>query len=259
MTIHWGKIVDDPAEVAAAAHAGFTHVQLSVDIVMAMSEAHFAGFRDELGQQKINAEVCTSPLPPEVYVTEMGFNLYAWTEYLKKAMKRIADLGCKKLAWNDGRTRVLPWEGDITGAKEQVLQFLYMLCEVSDTFGITVMVEPLGPRRTNFLNSLPEVEDILARLGKQNLRSMISFRELPEIGLKIEDIDNFTHLIDHVQLENPLQASGKRIPPLPGDGQLYAPFLNALRRMGYAGTISLPAAAEKASLAFCQHLWQEQL
>ena len=259
MTIRWGKIVDDPADVAAAVSAGFTHIQLAVDVVMAMSEADFARFRDELVRQKINAEVCASPLPPEVHVTEMGFNLYAWTEYLKKAMKRIADLGCRKLAWNDGRARVLPWEGDITGSKEQVLQFLYMLSEVSDTFGITVMVEPLGPRRTNFLNSLQEVEDFLARLGKQNLRSMISFRELTEIGLKIEDIDNFAHIIDHVQLENPLQASGKRVPPLPGDGQLYAPFLNALRRMGYAGTISLPAAAEKASLALCQHLWQEQL
>ncbi len=258
MTIRWGKIIDDPAGVTAAVQAGFTHIQLSVDLVMAMDEAQFAGFRDELLRQGINAEVCTSPLPPEVYVTEMGFNLYAWTEYLKKAMKRIAELGCRKLAWNDGRARVLPWEGDIAGVKEQVLQFLYMLCDVSDNFGITVLVEPLGPRRTNFLNSLPEVEDFLDRVGKENLSSMISFRELAEIGLKIEDIGKFARLINHVQLENPLQTSGTRIPPLPDDGLDYGPFLSALQGMEYAGTVSLPAAAQQASLEFCRQLWKQQ-
>ena len=258
MTIRWGKMIDDSADIAAAERAGFTHVQLTVDMIMAMSETQSAGFRDELARHKIKVEVCTSPLPPGVQVTEMGFNLYAWTEYLKKAVRRIADLGCKKLAWNDGRARVLPWEGDVTGIKEQVLQFLYMLCEVSDAFGITVLVEPLGPRRTNFLNTLPEVEDFLTRAGKENLRSMISFRELSEIGLGIEDIDKFSRLIHHVQLENPLMASGKRVPPLPGDGQDYASFFNGLRRAGYAGTVSLPAAADKASLDFCRQLWPEQ-
>lgn len=257
MAIRWGKIVDDPADAAAAGDAGFANIQLSVAAVMGLSEDNFAAFRDELKRRNIIAEVCNSPLPAEVHVTEMGFNLYAWTEYLKKAIRRIADLGCGKLAWNDGRSRVLPWEGDITGVKEQVLQFLFMLCDVCDTFGITVLVEPLGPRRTNFLNSVQEVNDFLDRVGKPNLGSMISYRELAEIGLEIEKLPALTPFLKHVQLENPSHVSGSRIPPLPDDGHAYGLFLGALKRSGYAETIHLPAAADAGSLAYCQQLWRE--
>ena len=95
----------------------------------------------------------------------------------------MADLGCRKLAWSDGRARVLPVEGEVAGLKEQALQFLFMLCEAAERFGITVLVEPLGPRRTNFLNSMKEVGEFLPRVGKDNLSSMISLRELEPIGL----------------------------------------------------------------------------
>lgn len=257
MSIRWGKAVDDPAGVEAAVREGFTNIQLTVDAVMGLSEEQYVLFRDELRRSSIIVEVCTSPLPPEVYVTEMGFNLYAWTEYLKKAIRRIADLGCTKLAWSDGRSRVLPWEGDISGVKEQVLQFLFMLCDVCDNYGIIVLVEPLGPRRTNFLNSMQEVCDFIARVGKTNLNSMISYRELAEMGMGIETLHGFAQSIDHVQFENPLHISGKRLPPLPDDGQQYSQFLGALKKMGYAGTIHLPAAAEAVSLKYCEQLWQE--
>jgi len=257
MSIRWGKVIVDPAGVDAAVSEGFANIQLTVDIVMGLSEEHYVLFRDDLRRRNVIVEVCTAPLPPEVHVTEMGFNLYAWTEYLKKAIRRIADLGCSKLAWTDGRSRVLPWEGDVSGVKEQVLQFLFMLCDVCENYGITVLVEPLGPRRTNFLNTMQEVCDFLARVGKPNLKSMISYRELSEIGMDTDLLGGFSQYIDHVQLENPLLISGRRLPPLPDDGQEYSSFLGALKKMGYAGTINLPAEAETISLKYCERLWRE--
>lgn len=257
MAIRWGKMVEDPAGAVAAGDAGFANIQLSAAAVMGLSEENFAALLDDLKRRNIVVEVCNSPLPHEVCVTEMGFNLYAWTEYLKTAIRRIALLGCVKLAWNDGRARVLPWEGDITGVKEQVLQFLFMLCDVCDNYGITVLVEPLGPRRTNFLNSLQEIGDFLDRVGKSNLGSMISYRELAEIGLEIENLPAYAPFIKHVQLENPLHLSGKRIPPLPDDGHAYGLFLGVLKKSGYKETIHLPADADAASLAYCERLWRE--
>lgn len=89
------------------------------------------------------------PLPADVRVTQKGFNIYVWMEHLKAAVHRMAELGCRKLVWSDGRARVLPVEGATAGFKEQVLQFLYMLCGVAANFDMTVLIEPLGPRRTN--------------------------------------------------------------------------------------------------------------
>jgi hypothetical protein len=47
-----------------------------------------------------------------------------------------------------GRARVLPGEGELATLQEQLLQFLYMLCEVAAGSGLSVLVEPLDPRRT---------------------------------------------------------------------------------------------------------------
>ncbi len=60
-----------------------------------------------------------------------------------------------------------------------------MLCEAAGPLGITVLVEPLGPRRTNFLNSMKDIAEFLPRVGKDNLSSMVSLRELEAIGLSL--------------------------------------------------------------------------
>jgi hypothetical protein len=90
------------------------------------------------------------PLPAEVRVTQRGFNLYVWMEHMKKALQRLAGLGCRQLVWSNGRARILPDEGELPILKEQALQFLFLLCELAGNFDMTVLVEPLRPRRTNF-------------------------------------------------------------------------------------------------------------
>lgn len=254
MNISWGKMIADLSEVPAASAAGFRHVQMPVDVIMNLSDDNFIRQQEILLRHNITPEVCSSPLPDDVQVTEMGFNIYVWTEYLKKALRRLTKLGCKKLAWSNGRTRVLPLEGDIVGAKEQVLQFLYLLCDVADEHEITVLVEPLSPMRTNFLNTLDEMRDFLDRVGKPNLFSMISMRDLSEIGLNIEVFSSYSELIKHIQLENPSEQKGKRISPKPDDGINYYPFLNRLKQIGYDGMICLPQDADMRSLEYCRKI-----
>lgn len=256
MTIYWGKILVEFSDETLLSTTGFNFVQLPVDAIMNLSTDSFNYHKNQLRKLNLVPLACSSPLPADVQVTEMGFNLYVWTEYLKKAIRRIAELGCRKLIWNNGRARVLPWEGDVAGVKEQVLQFLYMLCDVADEYDITVLVEPLSPLRTNFLNTMDETSDFLGRVGKNNLSSMISFRELDEIGLNVKDIPLFIDLIEHVQLENPSHHTGQRIAPAPSDAIDYRPFLKQLKQSGYSEMICLPEDADRAALDYCHDLWK---
>lgn len=257
MGICWGKMVDELSDVTPAAAAGYRSIQLPVDAVMALSAEQFSRQKDSLAQLSIVPRVCSSPLPSDVQVTEMGFNIYVWTEYLKKACRRLTELGCEKLVWNNGRARVLPWEGDIVGVKEQVLQFLYMLSDVAGEHGITVLVEPLGPLRTNFLNTMAETRDFLERVGKDNLASMISLRELSEIHFTLEEFSSHADLVRHVHLENPAEKTGQRVSPRPDDGIDYRPFLSQLSHIGYSGMVSLPQDATEQTLEYCRRLWAE--
>jgi sugar phosphate isomerase/epimerase len=257
MGVQWGRMVTDLSQADRAAADGFDFVHAAPELVPGLDEHEVVRQKERPRGCGLPFAVCGVPLPAEVRVTQKGFNLYVWTEHVRRALRRMADLGCRTVVWTDGRARVLPVEGEVAGLKEQALQFLFMLCEAAEGFGITVLVEPLGPRRTNFLNSMKEIGEFLPRVGKDNLSSMISLREMEPIGLSLGELPGVRHLIGHVQMENPQTAGGSRLCPRPDDGHDYRPFLKALKGIGYSGPISLPADADAAGLEFCRRLWNE--
>jgi sugar phosphate isomerase/epimerase len=254
MSITWGRQVTELSGVSEARAQGFDFAQAVGGLVADLSDQEFRSEKARVGDAGIPLAAFTVPLPPEVRVTERGFNLYAWTEHLKKAVPRMAELGCRNLLWNDGRARILPEEGDIAGLKEQAAQFLFLLCDVAASFQVTVLVEPLDPRRTNFLNTMKEIDELLPRVGKENLASMISLRDLDAVGLPAARLGDAQHLIRYVQMENPRVRDGGRVSPRRSDGIDYRPFLAALKAIGYAGQIGLPPDADAEALAFCRSL-----
>lgn len=256
MDVRWGRMVTDLAQAERAAADGFDYAQAAPDLVIGMDDGEAARRRDRPRSGGLPFTVCGLPLPAGVRVTQQGFNLYVWTEHVKRSLHRMAGMGCRKIVWSDGRARLLPVEGEVAGLKEQALQFLYLLCEAAGVFGIAVLVEPLGPRRTNFLNSMDEVGEFIPRVGKDNLSSMVSLREMEPIGIAPERLAQHRHLIGHVQLENPRFGEGVRRCPRPDDGHDYRPFIEALKGFGYTGTISLPEDADAAGLAYCRRLWE---
>lgn len=246
--IRWGKIVNTVDDIRNALGEGFDYIQPDLDFLTGIDSKEWKNLA-------IAPEVCTSPLPADAHVTLRGFNIYAWTEYLKKALSRGAEAGCKKILWNDGRSRVVPFEGDISAEKEQVLQFLYLLCEISENFGMSVLVEPLGERRTNFLNTMDEVRDLLVLVGKKNVSSALSLREMSAIGISPDDFHKYPSLISHVQMENPMAPEEVRTAPGRNDGFDYSPAIGSLKSIGYRGTITLPENGDSHSLNYCRALW----
>ncbi|MBF0277978.1 MAG: hypothetical protein HQM13_09315 [SAR324 cluster bacterium] len=257
MSVRWSKTTNDPAGIATAASEGFDGVELTVDYVMSISDEQFILQKNQFLQLNLIPEVCNSILPTDVMVTEKGFNLYVWTEYLKKAIHRLSELNCQKLVWSNGRARVLPWEGDTSEIKGQVLQFLHVLGELSGKHNITILLEPLGPRRTNYLNSMKAIKEFLPLIRDDNISSVISLREMSEIDLLPEQFPEYSELIRHVYLENPQQTEGKRISPRSDDEYDYRSFFSALKRIQYEGVINLPEDADSDTLQYCRKLWSE--
>lgn len=254
MGVQWGKTVTDLAALEAAAKHGFTSAELPVALIMDMDDAQFRDQRQGLLQSGLTFDVFAAPLPPGVRVTEKGFNIYVWSEYLKKALERVGVLGGSKVVWSDGRSRILPLEGEVEAAKRQALQFLFMLGELAETNGIDVLVEPLDPRRTNFLTTMQEVREFLDLVGRSNLSSLISLRDLDAIGFDETAFERHAQMISHVYMENPLSPAGTRLCPRAADGGDYRTFLGRLSKIAYSGTITLPEGADAESLNFCRGL-----
>ena len=257
MGVQWGKMISDLPQVEQAASDGFDFVQPMRDLAVIITEEQGLRQKVLVHNGGMAFKVCAVPLPADVHVTQKGFNIYVWMEHLKIAVRRMAELGCRKLVWSDGRARVIPVEGATAVSKEQVLQFLHMLCAVAAEFDMTVLVEPLGPRRTNFLNTMKETAEFLSRVRAENLSTLISLRELEQVGLSLSDLADYRQLIGHVQMDNPRSYKGARICPRPNDGYEYRPFLQVLKDAGYSADISLPGDADAGGLEYCRGLWNE--
>ena len=257
MAVQWGKMIADLSQVGRAAAEGFDFVQPVRDLAVDLGEEQILRYNARTDEGGIPLRVCALPLPPDARVTQKGFNIYLWAEHLTKAAHRMAQQGCSKLVWSDGRARVLPAEGATAGPEEQARQFLSMLCRATADFGMSVLIEPLGPRRTNFLNTMKETGNFLARVGVDNLLISISLRELRSIGLSLSELRRYRQQIGHVQLDNPEIYEGARVCPDPADRYDYKPFIRALKNAGYSADITLPEDADADRLSYCRGLWNE--
>jgi len=254
MNIRWAKRLQGIADIRQEGLEGFDCVQLPVDAVMNQEEPAFLREKDTLLSQGVSCEVFEAPLPTGIQVTERGFNTYFWTEYLHTAVRRIAELGCKVLVWSDGRSRILPIEGEASTLKEQFYQLVFLLCNISKRYEITVCLEPLSERRTNFLNSLQETVDCFSVIGSPNLALTIGLRSLIELSVDFTDLLNYNNSIAHIHVENPTE-SHAMISPRVTDEYDYAPFFNTVRDMEYSGVLTLPSDADETVLQYCKKLW----
>lgn len=259
MDIRWAKKIENSSEIAEAKAQGFDAVEPSLSALMELDEAGFADFGESLKATKLTCEVFVSILPADVRVTERGFNIYSWAEYLRLALARASKLGCRTLVWDDGNARILPTEGETSILKEHFNQFLFMLCDIGEQYGIRVCLEPLGPRRTNFLNSLPEVLEAMDSVGKPNLAMSLSSAALIEIDIPEEELLQFAKHIVHARIEKPrgrtASSSGGPIGAPPASDFNCLPFFDSLKKIAYRGVIALPKGSDGDTLIACKGLW----
>ena len=199
-TLRWGKAIAEVSATKQAADTGFNYVAITMEYIMGSDDRQFTLQKKLFGQYQLIPEVCLSVLPAGVVITAPGFNFYYWLDYLKRALQRLANIGCHTLLWRDGAARSLPLEGDETAAKEQCLQFIYMLCRLCEEHGIAVMVEPLSTAATNHLNTVNEVEDFIAQINKSNLHLAISLANATAFCSDIKSANSMAR-IRHICIE----------------------------------------------------------
>jgi hypothetical protein len=231
-------------EILHARDRGFDDIEPELAVLMQFDAGAFSRFVDAVREAQVRCEVFETPLPREIRVTEKGFNIFSWTEYLKRALDRAAQLGCKVIAWADGPSRMLPDEGDTSVQKEHFSQFLFMLCDAASRFGISVCIEPASPKVTNFLTTPEEIAEIIESVGQPNLSMLLSSAYVAHTRIALEEIQPHAALLRHVHLEHP-DTRRKPVPPAGDDGFDYREFITALKEhCFYTGPYALPAGVE---------------
>lgn len=232
MNIRLGKAVTEFPNISQIKAAGYDWIFAPQSIFSEMSDSVFRTIREEVESAGVKFSVCSLDFPGEVMVTGQGFNEYIWLEYYKKVVSRLSALGCTALCWSNGDARFLPEEGETAWAKEQVMQFLFLVSGYAEKHNIRLLIEPLGEEKTNYLNSMLETVQFIESIDSENLGIAVTDTELTA-GPELEE--DFLRFKDYIQL-----VTFNESPDHPAGTQL----VELLKSSRYGGPVLLTGDAE---------------
>ena len=218
--------------------AGFDYAELDMPEIEALSETDFEAFRSHVAEAGFAIPNGARILPitePTFFVP--GFQVKSLEAYVRSSCARSAKVGIKNILFGNGKARWLI-EKDSLSHEQVFVDFLRMLCDIAGEQGQRILIEPLGPKYSNYMNTVPEAARVVALANRPNLFVMADLRHFVWSGESFEDVVKYRDIVKHIHVDFPLSWPERRWPKV-GDGYNYRPFLDQLK--GYDGTLTIEA------------------
>lgn len=139
----------------AIQQAGFDYAELDMPEIEALDEKTFARFAAHVQETGLLIPSGARVLPiayPLFFVP--GFQETTLEPYLRSTCKKSSELGIRKILFGNGKARSLI-DDDSIRKEEVFICFLRMMCDIAGQYGQEIVLEPLGPKYSNYINTLP--------------------------------------------------------------------------------------------------------
>ncbi len=154
--------------------------------------------------------------------------------YAETAFRRARTTGIKMIVFGSAGSRAIPDGFDRGEARRQFVRLLRRLGPAARDNGVVVVVEPLQRSECNFINTVAEGAAIVREAGHPNIQLLADIYHMLRESEGPESIVAAGPLLRHCHIAE----KDNRTPPgVAGDD--FTPYFEALRRIGYAGGISM--------------------
>ena len=218
--------------------AGYDYAELDMPEIAELGEEDFARFLSHVEETGFPIPTGARVLPiRDPYFFVEGCKEAELAPYLKASCARSAQLGTHTLLLGNGKARWLIDETSIQ--KEEIFfRFLRMLCEIAGEQGQQVLIEPLGPKYSNYINTLPEAARVIDAVNMPNLFTMADLRHMVWNKEPYENILRYRDIVKHIHVDYPLSYPERKYPNIKDDFD-YAPFFAQLGE--YDGLLTIEA------------------
>ncbi|MGC6176902.1 sugar phosphate isomerase/epimerase family protein [Lacrimispora sp. 38-1] len=220
--------------------SGFDYAELDIPEIEELQEKEFQAFCDKV--HKDNFPVLTGaralPIAEPWFFTDR-FTMMEYKGYLEKACHRANLIGMKKIILGNGKARSLIDESSI-GMENRFIEFLRMFSEIAVKHELEVILEPLGPKYSNYINTLPEAVRIVHEVNMPNLFMMADLRHMYWSKEPLEDIAAYAEYVHHIHVDYPKVYPERPFPRVKDDFD-YTELVNVLKKSGYQGTLTVEA------------------
>ena len=139
----------------------------------------------------------------------------------------------------NGKARWLQSETD--REKEDIfIKSLRLMAQTAEKNGQKLILEPLGPKYSNYINTVAQAVQLIKKVDAPNLYTMADLRHMVWAEEPFRDIEEYLPYIHHIHIDYPLSYPERRYPSAEDDYD-YSAFLNSLKQAGYQGTLTIEA------------------
>ncbi len=224
--------------------AGYDYAELDMPEIEALSEEEFGRLQDAVG--KLGFPILTGsrilPVSTPLFFIE-GFMPTDYQEYLTRSCKRAKTLGIRKVILGNGKARSLSSDEDMK-KESTFIDFLRMLADIAGNNDQELILEPLGPKYSNYINTVYEAVRVIAETNMPNIFAMADLRHMVWSQEPLKDIVNYSQWIHHIHIDYPASYPERNYPGA-ADGYDYSGFLNALKESKYNDTLTIEADIPK--------------
>lgn len=234
--------IDKAADMKAM---GFDYVELGLSTVAKMSDDKFAKLKKDVEAAPLKPESMNGFMSAPLVVVGEKVDLKPVEAYMKKAFQRANELGTKILVYGSAGTRKIPDGFPKEKAVQQMVDFLRLAAEVAKPYpNLTIVIEPLRPQESNFINTAKEGLDLVKKVDRPNVRA---FGDLYHMGVQKESmaalLEGGSEWIKHIHIA---RTEGRKYPKT-GDSSFayYKELFDALHKINYVGRVSIEASPDK--------------
>jgi D-psicose/D-tagatose/L-ribulose 3-epimerase len=219
---------------------GYDYLELPLAQVMELPEAKFEQLAYALRSSGISCEACNNFFPARLRLTGPAVNEEEVKEYARNALAKAAKLGAEIIVFGSAGAKNIPPGFPPETAWVQLVGLLRMLGGLAESYGITIVIEPLNRKESNIINTVTEGLQLMRRVERENVKLLVDYYHYVLEQESFEAIRHAGAAIRHIHLARP----DGRVFPDPENSEPERSFLRKLIQTGYNGRISIEAYAK---------------
>lgn len=212
--------------------SGYDCVEASVGMIVTLSEEELLYLQKEHEAGRFDICACNSFIPPQYPIISDEAGTKTLYDYAEGAIRRMASLGIRYVVFGSGKTRTIPEDMDRAAGEKQIEAFIAHCDRICGLVGMTLVIEPLNTKETNWCTTVAEGAALVRRLQLAHVRLLADCYHMSQENEPMSVITDNADILLHCHIAS----TDRRIP---GKTAYENDFLDALAEIRYDGVVSV--------------------
>ena len=211
-------------------NAGYSYVEWNFSVIAGSDREGFYRTLSKRSEAKIDSECFNGFFPGDMplYTVSDG----QISDYARRGFEKAALLGGSLAVLGAGGARRIPEGMETARAEERFVQILRILGREAERVGMSVGIEPLCKRETNFINNIDQAVSLARMADMKNVGVICDLYHHAIENESRESVINAGEMILHAHLATP---DDRRAVPNEEDIEACLDFARLLKSAGYKG------------------------